>query len=398
MADQQHLDLLKQGVEAWNQWRREHPEIRPDLRDANLRQAHLSRAFLAGADLTEAFLAGADLTEAFLTGADLTGAGLVGVDLSRATLREADLRQAHLRDGHLSGADLSRANLSWSYLFDADLSRVNLTEAMLVATNLSRVNLSDADLRHADLSGGFLLDANLNGANLSGAKLEGTLLVRTNLMDATLTQCSIYGISVWDVQMEGSKQDSLIITPTDGDEPTITVDNLEVAQFIYLLLNHKKLRNVLNAVTERGVLLLGRFGGGGLEVLQSVAAKLREEKYLPIIFDFDRPHDRNYTETVKTLAGLSRFVIADLSGPSVPQELYATVPHFKIPFVPILEAGRRQFAMAVDLLEYPWVVRPPVIFASIDELLSLMPSRIIAPAEEKHQARQQLLDELFRPS
>jgi len=385
-------------VEAWNQWRREHPEIRPDLRDANLRQAHLSRAFLAGADLTEAFLAGADLTEAFLTGADLTGAGLVGVDLSRATLREADLRQAHLRDGHLSGADLSRANLSWSYLFDADLSRVNLTEAMLVATNLSRVNLSDADLRHADLSGGFLLDANLNGANLSGAKLEGTLLVRTNLMDATLTQCSIYGISVWDVQMEGSKQDSLIITPTDGDEPTITVDNLEVAQFIYLLLNHKKLRNVLNAVTERGVLLLGRFGGGGLEVLQSVAAKLREEKYLPIIFDFDRPHDRNYTETVKTLAGLSRFVIADLSGPSVPQELYATVPHFKIPFVPILEAGRRQFAMAVDLLEYPWVVRPPVIFASIDELLSLMPSRIIAPAEEKHQARQQLLDELFRPS
>jgi hypothetical protein len=51
--------------------------------------------------------------------------------------------------------------------------------------------------------------------------------------------------------------------------------------------------------------------------------------------------------------------------------------------------------MAVDLLEYPWVIRPPVIFASIDELISLVPSKIIAPAEEKHQARQQLLDELF---
>jgi hypothetical protein len=117
---------------------------------------------------------------------------------------------------------------------------------------------------------------------------------------------------------------------------SITVDDLEVAQFIYLLLNHKKLRNVFNAVTERGVLLLGRFGGGGLEVLQAVADRLREEKYLPIIFDFDRPQNRNYTETVKTLAGLSRFIVADLSGPSVPQELYATVPHFKIPFVPIL--------------------------------------------------------------
>jgi hypothetical protein len=169
-----------------------------------------------------------------------------------------------------------------------------------------------------------------------------------------------------------------------------------VAQFIYLLLNHQKLRNVLNAITERGVLLLGRFGGGGLEVLQAVAAKLREDQYLPIIFDFERPQDRNYTETVKTLAGLSRFIIADLSGPSVPQELYATVPHFKIPFVPILEAGRKPFAMALDLLEYPWVVRPPVVFTSTDELLTLVPTKIIAPAEEKHQARQQLLEELFR--
>jgi hypothetical protein len=195
------------------------------------------------------------------------------------------------------------------------------------------------------------------------------------------------------VQLEGAKQDSLVIT--HPNEPTITVDNLEVAQFVYLLLNHKKLRAVLNAVTERGVLLLGRFGGGGLEVLQAIAAKLREEKYLPIIFDFERPQGRNYTETIKTLAGLSRFIIADLSGPSVPQELYATVPHFKIPFVPIIEAGRKPYSMAVDIFEYPWVVRPAVTFSTKEELLELMLAKVIAPAEEKHEARQKLLDELF---
>jgi hypothetical protein len=116
---------------------------------------------------------------------------------------------------------------------------------------------------------------------------------------------------------------------------------------------------------------------------------------LPIIFDFARPQDRNYTETLKTLAGLARFIIADLSGPPSPQEPYATVPHFKIPFVPIIETGRKQFAMALDILEYPWVVRPPVIFASLDELVSLVPSQIITPAAEKHRARQRLLDELF---
>jgi hypothetical protein len=152
----------------------------------------------------------------------------------------------------------------------------------------------------------------------------------------------------------------------------------------------------MNAVTERGVLILGRFGSGGIEVLQAIAAKLREEKYLPIIFDFERPQDRNYTETIKTLAGMARFVIADLSGPSVPQELYATVPHFKIPFVPIIEASRKPFAIAVDLFEYPWVINPPVTFTTMKELIQLMPARIIAPAEEKHQARQKLLDELFK--
>jgi hypothetical protein len=178
-------------------------------------------------------------------------------------------------------------------------------------------------------------------------------------------------------------------------EPIITVDDLELAQFIHLLLNHKKLRNVLNIVTERGVLILGHFGNGGLETLQAIAAKLRDSGYLPIIFDFEKPKSRNYTETIQILAGLSRFVIADLSGPSVPQELYATVPHFKIPFVPILEKKRKQFAMFLDLLEYPWVL-PLVEFEDNVQLLELLSTRVIAPAEDKFKARQKKLDELFR--
>ena len=52
-------------------------------------------------------------------------------------------------------------------------------------------------------------------------------------------------------------------------------------------------------------------------------------------------------------------------------------------------------SMAVDLLEYPWVVRPPITFGSTEELVQLMSAKIIAPAEEKHQERQKLLDELF---
>jgi uncharacterized protein YjbI with pentapeptide repeats len=381
MANEEQLALLKQDVAAWNQWRQEHPEIQPDLRQANLNNTNLYKANLNHADLNYAYLSHANLGNASLSNASLIKAKFYKTDLIKATL---------------SHADLSYADLNHADLYKANLNHANLSKATLSHADLSHADLSHADLSEAYLYKAGLSEANLYEATLTKADLTRATLVETNLTGATLTRCSIYGISVWNVQLEGAKQDGLIITP-EG-EPIITVDDLEVAQFIYLLLNHKKLRNALNAVTERGVLLLGRFGGGGLEVLQAVATRLREEQYLPIIFDFERPQDRNYTETVKTLAGLSRFIIADLSGPSVPQELYATVPHFKIPFVPILEAGRKQFAMAVDLLEYPWVIRPPVIFASTDELVSLVPSRIITPAEEKHQARQQLLNELFNPT
>src|SRR5262249_2892361 len=155
------------------------------------------------------------------------------------------------------------------------------------------------------------------------------------------------------------------LTVTPPEDPIVAVDDLELAQFIYLLLNHKNLRRILDSVTERGVLILGRFGGGGLDTLRAIAAHLRSMNYLPMIFDFDRPRDRNYTETVNTLVGLSRFVIVDLSGPSVPQELYATVPHFRIPFIPILETGRRMYSLFEDIQESEWVVKPVGRFAGV---------------------------------
>src|SRR5436189_199425 len=58
---------------------------------------------------------------------------------------------------------------------------------------------------------------------------------------------------------------------------------------------------------------------------------------LTILFDFDKPSSRDFTETVRTLAHLSRFIIADLTDPSsIPQELYAIVPTLAIPVQPLL--------------------------------------------------------------
>jgi hypothetical protein len=34
MANPEHLEILKQGAEAWNFWRSEHPGLQPDLAGA----------------------------------------------------------------------------------------------------------------------------------------------------------------------------------------------------------------------------------------------------------------------------------------------------------------------------------------------------------------------------
>jgi hypothetical protein len=112
--------------------------------------------------------------------------------------------------------------------------------AKLSHADLSGARLSDANLSYANLS-----DANLSDSNLSGAKLENVGLVRTNLEGATISNCRVYGISAWDVRINGNtEQLNLIVTP-QYQAPEILVDDLEVAQFIYLLVNNRKIQRVI---------------------------------------------------------------------------------------------------------------------------------------------------------
>ena len=211
MANDEHVAMLKQGVDAWNKWRNETPNIRPDLR-----------------------------------GAHLTG---------------ADLINAHLR-----------------------------------AANLSRA---------------ALMGALLSGANLSGADLTRASLIETDFSGADLTGCRIYGVSAWGLKLKGIKQQNLVITR--ADEPAITVDNIEVAQFIYLMLHNQKIREVIDTITSKAVLILGRFTDERKAVLDALREELRKRNYLPILFDFSAPATRDITETISLLARMARFVVADIT-------------------------------------------------------------------------------------
>jgi uncharacterized protein YjbI with pentapeptide repeats len=351
MANADHIAQLKKGVTAWNAWRDEHRNIIPDLSEADLSKARLVRA-----DLREASLVGADLS-----GADLRMATLVGADLRMATLVGTDLPSANL-----TGARLGAANLREASLVGANLSGAHLREARLNASNLNRADLGGADL---------------SGASLNGASLESVGLVQTDLTDADLTDCRIYGVSAWSVKLESAEQENLVITPQG--EPEITVDNIEVAQFIYLLLHNEKIRDVIDTVTSKAVLILGRFTGERKAVLDALREELRKRDYLPILFDFAVPGTRDITETVSLLARMARFIIADLTDPSsIPKELEAIVPHLAVPVQPLLEGVSRPYAMFKDYWKYDWVL-PIYWYEGVQPLLATLPEKVIAPAEAK---------------
>ena len=419
MANQKHLDLLRRGVGDWNAWKIREP-ITPDLRDAlltladlrgaNLQNVNLSGANLSGANFSGANLSGTDLRNANLSGADLRNAfmftyahlqgsnlsevNLSGADLFQADLREADLRGADLRAAVLAQADLNGADLSGANVSGANVSKTNLVEAHLRGTNLHGANLiqadlfqadlREADLSGADLSGVNLLLADLSGANVSGADLRGAVLVGANLTGADLTGCHVYGVSAWNVKLtKDTKQQDLVIT--ERGEPDVTVDNIEVAQFVYLLLHNEKIRDVIDTVGKKGVLLLGRFTEGRIAVLERLRDELRKRGYLPIVFNFDKPETKDFIETIRLLAGLSKFVIADITNPkSAPLELQATVPEIMVPFRPIIEEGEKPFAMLQDLWSKhrEWVFEP-IYYSSVDALIASLDEKIIQPAEAR---------------
>jgi len=182
-------------------------------------------------------------------------------------------------------------------------------------------------------------------------------------------------------QQAHTNHQNLVITP--AYQPEVTVDNIEVAQFVYLLLHNEKIRDVIDTVGKKGVLLLGRFTEGRIAVLEPLREELRKRGYLPIVFNFDKPQTKDFTETVRVLAGLSHFVIADITNPkSAPLELQATVPKIMVPFQPIIEEGEEPFAMLNDLWikHRDWVFEP-IYYSSLDALVGALDEEIIRPAE-----------------
>lgn len=356
----EHKEILDSGVEVWNAWRRR-DRTQPDLSSADLSKRNFTRFNFGGTIFYDAVF-----TESLLV---------------RVNMMDADLTKAVLDDCHLA-----QANLSGATLYQASCIRSNFKQSSLYGANLKRANLTSANLCEANLLGADLIETNLSEANLKRANMTGVCLNRANLRDSDLEGCRVHGISVWNVSGVPKNQNALIVTAKG--ELELTVDDLEMAQFIHLLIKNDKIRKVIDNMVQKAVLILGRFTKEHLVILDTVKTALRQKGYLPIIFRFDGPDSRDLIETVSTIAHLARFIVADLSSlKAVSQELQAILPTLlSVPVVLIVsqaDVESLKGGMWQSWLRYPVVLKTVVEYNSKAHLLEIFKERIIDSAEQK---------------
>ena len=306
-----------------------------------------------------------DLTGATLTDVCVGYSDLRGVNFDEVTFKCEEIPWMAMKGASLENTSFRKVQIDGARFNEADLRNSDFSGASLVGADFEKANLSGADLSNTNLTG-----ANLTGASLVGATVEGCVLDGAN----------VYGVSAWDLRGKAKSSKDLNISP--ANIAIVTVDDIQVAQFLYLLMNNPKIRNVLDTVTRKVVLILGRFSPARKEVLDALRDELRDYDLVPVLFDFDVPKDRDITETVTLLARMSRFIVADLTDPaSIPQELQAIVPNVAVPVCLIIEEGHKPYSLAEDLKKYYWLIRP-FNYKSIDILLKNLKYEIIDKAEK----------------
>jgi hypothetical protein len=193
-------------------------------------------------------------------------------------------------------------------------------------------------------------------------------------------RCRIYGAATWGLNVQGAIQRSLVLTDDDG--PEITVDDIEIGQFLYLMIDNAQLRRVIDGITSKVVLILGKFTPERKSVLDSLRDHIADLGYIAVVFDFEKPKSRSTDETIALLGRMAKFIVADLSdAKSVLQELRGLVPENpNIPVQPIIVSSQFEPGM-FDLYKYfPWML-PVSQYANPQEIISELESKVIAPVE-----------------
>ncbi|MDQ1591325.1 MAG: hypothetical protein QOG71_1952 [Pyrinomonadaceae bacterium] len=147
MANREHLKILMQGVETWNEWMSRDLEIIPNLRGANLREMNLE-----GVNFREVDLRGANLTNAILSRASLFASNFKSANFTQAQLVDLTFLAGELSGANFTHADISSVIFSFSNLSGSCFKKATINNSDFDSTNLSNANFSATEISHLRFS------------------------------------------------------------------------------------------------------------------------------------------------------------------------------------------------------------------------------------------------------
>lgn len=349
MANSEHFNLFLQGPKVWNEWRKENPQIEPDLSDEFI-YPHFARKEKDR-----------PLYKGDITSSDPE----IPFNFSRTNFHKSSFESAIF----------PKADMTNCYLYEADMSAAGFPGADFSGSMIRKAYCSGTDFTDAIFIDCVLNNSTIIRVNFSGVRLEG---------------CNVYGVSAWEIKAnEKTVQKELFLHRDNFSRKDIGqssdvlsyVDDLALAQFFYFLNQPDGFGKSLKQLNKRSVLLLGKFKEGGLELLKTVGEMLRRRNYIPIVFDFDPSEHTSLIENVTTMAGLSRFVLANLEGNSVPAELAKVTSNYRNPVIGWIHDDKHHevYAMFKDVA----ALANAQYFTYTNELnLEVQLDKVIVKAEE----------------
>lgn len=380
-GNKRHLEILNETLRRrsplyWNQWRKKYPRIVPDLRGINLTGRTLRALNFARIKLDNAILTRADLTE---------------VKLENASLQSADLRFSNLRRVYAVKANLSSAKFQGATLYEGDFSKtICLNETSFYHANLRLANFTSAKLIEADLTQADLTGTVFDFADLSSANLNEAIMNETSFLGAKLREASVAGTFIRRVKTDKTTDQRALNVDVhvawDAGPGRIIrfteTDDIRLAQFHEIIDEQGSVANLISAGSKRVVLILGRFLPRRKFVLNQLAEALRNRGKVPVIFDFPGPNNRELGDTVRFIAGMSQFIVVDLTkASSVPLELQTIIPDLMIPVLPIIKSGEQVFSMFSDLQRRYFWIQQPVSYTDAYQLVKYVDSAILDRVE-----------------
>lgn len=236
MANTEQLDILRQGVTAWNDWRAANPGVAIDLSGAVLDHETLAAAGTTPAgkiDLTKINLCQAKLTDVQMSGLDLTHA-----DLSYAKLDNAVFADVLLDFAMLDGAELPHSKFWNGSAPEASFWDAVLEEAVLTGANLSGANFTNANFRHANLEGANLLGAELWRADMENANLGAACLARANMTEINLHQANMHRCDLKGSNLYAARASQALMDEADIRFADLRRANLTDANVTEIHYNH----------------------------------------------------------------------------------------------------------------------------------------------------------------